>query len=88
MKLLVTLLVFLFVLLFAIVIGAQNEQVITVSFLIATQKMPVSTLIAICVVIGFVSAMLVALLWMSQLRWRLSKALKENKKLSQVKLSQ
>ncbi len=88
MKLLVTSLVFLFVLLFAIVIGAQNEQVITVSFMIATQKMPVSTLIAICVVIGFVSAMFVSLLWMSQLRWRLSKSLKENKKLSQVKLDQ
>ena len=57
MKLLVTLLVFLSVLIFAIVIGAQNEQMITVSFMIATQEMTVSTLIAICIVIGFVSAM-------------------------------
>lgn len=81
MKLLVTLLVFLSVLVFAIVIGAQNEQMITVSFMIATQEMTVSTLIAICIVIGFISAMFVSLIWMSQLRWRLSRATKENKKL-------
>ena len=86
MKLLGTLLVFLFVLFFAFVIGAQNKQEITVSFLIAAQKMPVSILIAICIVLGVISGLLVSLIWMSQLRWRLSKALKENKKLSQVKL--
>ena len=88
MKLLVTLLVFLLVLLFAIAMGAQNEQVITVSFMIATQDMPLSTLIAICVVVGFASAMFISLIWMSQLRWRLSKMIKENKKLSKAKIEQ
>ncbi|WP_093331686.1 lipopolysaccharide assembly protein LapA domain-containing protein [Thalassotalea agarivorans] len=50
-------------LLIAIVFGSQNDQIITLNYIIARADMPVAMAVSIFTSIGFVLGLLVALLW-------------------------
>lgn len=71
MKGILTFLFVLFVLGLAFVIGSQNESQVTVNYLIAQAHVSVSTLIAICLLIGITLGVVIMLATWLRLRVQL-----------------
>ncbi|GGD53049.1 lipopolysaccharide assembly protein LapA domain-containing protein [Lacimicrobium alkaliphilum] len=63
MKLILALLLALLVFLLALALGAQNDQLIRVNYLIAQSQLPLSALMAICFVGGVAVTVAIWLLW-------------------------
>ena len=73
-------LVFVFILLIvAFVFGSQNEQVITLNYLIARTEMSIATAVSIFTGIGFFLGILLTILW--RLIRKSKKALAQSKEL-------
>ncbi|GAB3016314.1 lipopolysaccharide assembly protein LapA domain-containing protein [Bowmanella dokdonensis] len=70
MKLVLSLLLTLAVFLLALTLGAQNDQLIQVNYLIAQTQMRVSSLMAIMFLLGVAVSLSVSLLWFIGFRWR------------------
>ncbi|MDN4503357.1 lipopolysaccharide assembly protein LapA domain-containing protein [Alteromonadaceae bacterium BrNp21-10] len=73
-------LVIIFILVLAIVIGAQNDQWVTVNYLIAATQMHLSAVIAIAMLLGIIITLLLFSTLIIKLRWqnkRLQKMLKK-----------
>lgn len=83
MKVLLTLIAFLLILLLAILIGAQNNQVILVNYLIAQSEMELSSLMAITLLVGVVLSLSVFSVFWFRLRWRIRRLERLVKKSSQ-----
>lgn len=82
MKLILALLLALLVFLLALALGAQNDQLIQVNYLIAQSQLPLSTLMAICFFSGVVVSLVIGLLWFMGYR------LKARQKAKVIKTSQ
>ncbi|ALS98548.1 lipopolysaccharide assembly protein LapA domain-containing protein [Lacimicrobium alkaliphilum] len=63
MKLILALLLALLVFLLALALGAQNDQLVQVNYLIAQSQLPLSALMAICFVGGVAVTVAIWLLW-------------------------
>lgn len=70
MKLILALLLALLVFLLALALGAQNDQLIQVNYLIARSQLPLSALMAICFVSGIVVTLAICLLWFLGYRFK------------------
>ena len=80
MRLFLTFVFLLVILIVSILVGAQNDQIIEVNYLLAKATMPLSLLMAIMLLIGIgISALGFVFVWL-KLRWSLSRAQAENKK--------
>lgn len=80
MKGFVLFLLIIFFVIFGIVIGSQNDQFITVNYLIAQTSMRLSTLMAITVSIGVLIGVLSLVLSWAGMRLKLSRAEQKLKK--------
>ncbi|MFC6440029.1 LapA family protein [Bowmanella sp. JS7-9] len=69
MKKLLIFLIFLFVMLVAVAVGAQNDQWIQVNYIIASSQMHVATLMALSIGLGFILALSLSGLVMLRLSW-------------------
>lgn len=65
---------FLLILIVGISVGAQNSQEIVVNYVLASASMPVSTLIAVCMLAGFILALLLLGGVLTRLKWQLARA--------------
>lgn len=63
MRLYITVILFLFLLAIAFIFGSQNEQVLTLNYLIAKVDMSVAAAVSLFTAIGFVLGLLFALFW-------------------------
>jgi len=63
MRLYITVILFLIFLAIAFIFGSQNDQVLTLNYLIAKAEMPVATAVSLFTAIGFVLGLLFALFW-------------------------
>ena len=63
LKIYITLLFVLIFLAVAFIFGSQNEQIITLNYLIARTSMPVAAAVSLFTGIGFVLGLLVAIFW-------------------------
>ena len=70
MKLILSLLLALVVFLIALTLGAQNDQLIQVNYLIAQSQMRVSSLMAVMFLLGVATCLVFCLLWFIGFRWR------------------
>ncbi|WP_088328657.1 LapA family protein [Lacimicrobium sp. SS2-24] len=70
MKLILALLLALLVFLLALAVGAQNEQLVQVNYLIAQSTLPLSVLMAICLVSGILLSLIIGALWFISYRIR------------------
>ena len=73
MRFYLTLIVMLFLLFVAFVFGSQNEQVITLSYMIAKVDLSIAAAVSLFTLIGVILGMLICLLW------KLSRSLKKDK---------
>ena len=73
MKLYLTLFLMFILLTIAFIFGSQNEQVITLNYLIAKTSMPVAMAVSIFTMIGFSLGLLTVFIW------RIMKPFKRNK---------
>ena len=81
MRLFLTFLCLLLILIVSILVGAQNDQIIEVNYLLAKASMPLSLLMAIMLLLGIgISALGFIFVWL-RLRWSLNRAQAQNKKL-------
>ncbi|MBC3764247.1 lipopolysaccharide assembly protein LapA domain-containing protein [Neptunicella marina] len=83
MKTFLTALIFIFVLLVAIAVGSQNEQVVDVNYLLAVTSLPLSTVIAICIGIGILLSLILLLGYILKLKWQIVRLQKRIKQLNQ-----
>ena len=81
MKGLLTFLLLVVVLVFAIVMGSRNQDVITINFLIAQSEMRESTLMAITLGAGVVIGMLTMFVNWLKLSWQVSSLKSQVKRL-------
>ncbi len=63
MRLYITVILFLIFLAIAFIFGSQNDQVLTLNYLIAKTQMPVAAAVSLFTAIGFVLGLLFALFW-------------------------
>ena len=80
MKALLSWVMVIFILVLAIVVGAQNDQWVSLNYLIAATEMHLSTVIAISMLLGIIITLLLVLSLVVKLRWqnkRLQRALKK-----------
>lgn len=61
MRLYITIILFLILLVIAVIFGSQNEQMLTLNYVIAKQDMPVATAVSLFTMIGFVLGLLFSL---------------------------
>mgnify|MGYP000474674990 CR=1 FL=1 len=73
MRLYITVILFLSLLAIAFIFGSQNEQVLTLNYLIARAEMPVAAAVSLFTGIGFVLGLLFALFWQLLRRVKKSK---------------
>lgn len=83
MKTFLTALIFIFVLLVAIAVGSQNEQVVTVNYLLAVSSLPLSTVIAVCIGTGILLSLILLLGYILKLKWQIVRLQKRIKQLNQ-----
>lgn len=81
MKGLIIFLLVVLLLCVSVVIGAQNDQIVTVNYLIAQSTLRLSTLLAIVVAIGFLIGLLCILTSWLSMRLQLSLTKQKLKKL-------
>lgn len=81
MKGLLTFLLLVLVLVFAIVVGSRNQDVITINYLIAQSEMRESTLMAITLGAGVVIGMLTMFFNWLKLSWQVSNLKSQVKRL-------
>ncbi len=81
MKGLLTFLLLVLVLVFAIVVGSRNQDVITINYLIAQSEMRESTLMAITLGAGVVIGMLTMFFNWLKLSWQVSSLKSQIKRL-------
>ncbi len=81
MKGLLTFLLLVLVLVFAIVVGSRNQDVITINYLIAQSEMRESTLMAITLGAGVVIGMLTMFFNWLKLSWQVSSLKSQVKRL-------
>ncbi len=62
-RLYLTLLLFLLLLCVAFIFGSQNEQMITLNYLIARTELSVAAAVSLFTIIGFVLGLLFSMLW-------------------------
>ncbi|WP_416308408.1 LapA family protein [Neptunicella sp. SCSIO 80796] len=77
MKTLISVLVIVMVLLVAIAVGAQNEQLVSVNYIIAATQMHLSTVIALCIFIGIVICLILCLGYILRLKWKVTRLHKQ-----------
>ena len=63
MRLYITVILFLIFLAIAFIFGSQNDQMLTLNYLIAKTQMPVAAAVSLFTAIGFVLGLLFALFW-------------------------
>ena len=73
MRFYLTLVVMLFFLFVAFVFGSQNEQVITLNYMIARAELPIAAAVSLFTGIGVLIGILICVLW------KLSRTLKRDK---------
>jgi len=79
---LISFLLLLLVLIFAIVIGSRNQDVITINYLIAQSDLRTSTLMAITLGLGVLIGMLTMFSGWLKLTWQVSQLKSQIKKLA------
>ena len=84
MKILLTLIAGILILLLAIVIGAQNDQVLVLNYLIAQTPIQLSTLMAIMLLIGVLLSLSALSFYCFRLKWRISRLERLVKKNTQL----
>ncbi|WP_438862998.1 LapA family protein [Neptunicella sp.] len=77
MKTLITALIIIVVLLLAIAIGAQNEQLVNVNYLIAASQLHLSTVIAVSIFIGIAICFILCMGYILRLKWKLTRLQKK-----------
>lgn len=75
-----TFILMLLILVFAIVVGSQNDQLVTVNYLIAQTEMRLSTLMSIMLALGVLFTLLLVSLHVMRLKWRLNRLQKQQNK--------
>lgn len=70
MKHLFAVILFVILLIIALIVGAQNEQIVEVNYLLARQQLTVSALMAILLFSGFVLGMLAFSVVWFKLKWQ------------------
>lgn len=85
MKVFITLVCLILLLILAILIGAQNDQLVTVNYLVAQSKVKLSVLMAIMMLIGIAFSLLAFSLFWVRVKWRLSMLERKQKSLTTVK---
>ncbi|MDF2177652.1 lipopolysaccharide assembly protein LapA domain-containing protein [Aliiglaciecola sp. CAU 1673] len=70
MKLVLSLLVAVAIFLIALAFGAQNDHMVTVSYLIAQSEIRLSSLMALMFFAGLLSCLFICLLWFAVFKWR------------------
>lgn len=73
MRLYITLILFLFFLMIAFIFGSQNEQLISLNYLIARTEISVAAAVSLFTAIGFVLGVLFSI------SWRLMRLLRKRK---------
>ena len=81
MRLYITIVFFIFFLAIAFVFGSQNEQMLSLNYLIARTEMSVAAAVSLFTAIGFILGLLFSLLW------RLTRAVRRRKQHSVQKAS-
>lgn len=85
MKIFLTIIVLIFVMLIAMVLGAKNDQLVTVNYLISQAELRLSVLLVIMLLAGVgLSISIVSLYWI-KLRWRIRKLERKQKSLTSSK---
>lgn len=80
MRLYLTVIFIVFLLFIAFVFGSQNNQVLTLNYLIAKQEMTVASAVSLFTVIGFLIGILFSVLWKLTVAMR-----KRRKQVEQIK---
>ena len=62
-RLYITLIFFIFFLAIAFIFGSQNEQILTLNYLIARTNLTVAAAVSLFTTLGFILGLLFALLW-------------------------
>lgn len=70
MKLILSLLLAILIFLLALAIGAQNDQLVQVNYLIAQSELRLSSLMAVMFVSGVLVCLLFCIFWFIGFRWR------------------
>lgn len=81
---LLTLIACMLILLLAILIGAQNDQVLVLNYLIAQSQLQLSTLMAIMLLIGVLLSSIAFSFYWFRLKWRISRLERLLKKNTQL----
>ena len=63
MRLYITVILFLILLAIAFIFGSQNDQMVTLNYLIARIDLSVATAVSLFTVLGFILGLLFCLLW-------------------------
>jgi putative membrane protein len=85
LKIFLTIIVLIFVMLIAMVLGAKNDQLVTVNYLISQAELRLSVLLVIMLLAGVgLSISIVSLYWI-KLRWRIRKLERKQKSLTSSK---
>lgn len=79
MRLYITIIFFVFFLVIAFVFGSQNEQLLSLNYLIARTEISVAAAVSLFTAIGFILGLLFSLLW------RLTRVVRRRKKNSAQK---
>ena len=87
MKVFLGIVIFLLVLLVAMVLGAKNDQLVTVNYLLAQAELRLSVLLVIMLLIGVVLSLSIFSLYWIKLRWRIRHLERKQKSISQIKSS-
>lgn len=85
MKVFITLVGLILLLILAILIGAQNDQLVTVNYLVAQSSVKLSVLMAIMMVIGIAFSVVAFSLFWVRVKWRISMLERKQKHLNTVK---
>lgn len=70
MKLVLSLLIAVMVFLVALALGAQNDQMVTVSYLIAQSEIRLSSLMVLMFMVGVCCSLVICLPWLAVCSWR------------------
>jgi putative membrane protein len=85
------LLFLLFVLIFLVIgwfIGAQNNHLVLINYILAETQIRMSVLLAISFFIGVIFTFILLMLYILRLKWQVSTLERKNKKLSALAKSQ
>jgi len=63
LRVIITAITFFILLAIAFIFGSQNEQTITLNYLIARAELPVATAVSLFTILGFILGLLFSLLW-------------------------